>query len=177
MGFDVTAFFDDEAESVIFDLWRSIQDFVSSASFVSLGSRPHLTLGIYEHDLPSDASSLIMRVARLTPPISITLESTAFTVDKDSGSLFLQLQKSLALQSFHHCSFDSFKETGLVPIHQYWPQSWLPHCTLAKGLPKDKIDAAHAIVKSARLPDMVSLRTLAVVTFRPPTEHYLTRLG
>lgn len=176
-GFDIAAFFDAESEAAIAAVWRAVQEAIAEAKDVSLGTRPHVTLGIYEVDLPSDASSLIEGLAKGSSCVTAPLDRVVSSTCGDDSSLYLPLQASAGLLSLHRRSFEIFSESGRRPIRRYWPASWRPHCTVAKGLPTTKIELAKAIIESMKLPDQVTLETIAVVEFRPLAELYGAVLG
>ena len=176
MGFDVTAFFDCEAERIISELWRVIQETIPESRQTQLGTRPHMTLGIYKYDLPANAPSLIAKVAQTTQPVSITFDCIQSYTSQDFGSLLLRPQLTSDLARFHRCSFDVFKQAGFIPIQRHWPESWWPHCTLANGLPTELMKRAQTILNACGLPVLAKLTGIACVTFSPLQEHYFTKL-
>ncbi|MCU0861380.1 MAG: 2'-5' RNA ligase family protein [Methanomassiliicoccales archaeon] len=118
--------------------------------------RPHLTLvslgGVEDEPTLMD---IVRRYAYERAPLGLRLESLG--VFPSSGVVFLAPAPSSALLKDHEELYDRADRQQLVADRRYAPDSWTPHCTIAAGLPRERLGrAVELVLEEVKLP-MISM--------------------
>lgn len=132
----LVAFFDDEADKKVRDLWRRI------------GSRhdypPHLTYAIASTIGPKVRKELREDLDRLwMPDLWLHCLSTFSTVE---NVLMLAAVVDAELLAVHSAIHDVLAGHVKNPSAYYLPGSWVPHCTLLHGVDDEAMKAAFGAV-------------------------------
>jgi hypothetical protein len=132
----LVAFFDDEADKQVRDLWRRI------------GARheypPHLTYALASTIGPKVRKELREDLERLwMPDLWLHTLSTFSTVE---NVLMLAAVVDAELLAVHSAIHDVLAGHVKNPSAYYLPGSWVPHCTLVHGIDDEAMKAAFAQV-------------------------------
>jgi hypothetical protein len=141
VAYAVEMFFDERADEAVRGLWRRL----ASAGLSSLETygharhRPHVSLSVM--DAVPDVAA-IGEVQRLPPLLFPALGMFA----GDGGVLFLAPVVTPPLLAVHERVWQSLQGQGHAQWAQYGPGRWVPHCTLAMGLPPAGLAAAAGLL-------------------------------
>ena len=146
----VELYLDPIAAASVHALWEDLSAAGLAASLAGQGSRPHITLAVYDVAEPG-LSTLLADPAQLEPrlaafaatlrPLSINLASLG-AFPGPEGVVFLAPKVTRALLTAH--ARYHLRSADLVPVcwSYYRPRRWVPHCTLAMGLAPAAVGAA-----------------------------------
>ena len=88
-------------------------------------------------------------------------------VPTDEGVLFLAPTASRALINVQEQVVDRLGQVG-ARVERYWlPGNWVPHCTLAIGIPRELIPSAVGVCHAAFRPISGQLTRLSLFEVRP----------
>src|SRR5688500_3019953 len=130
----LVAFFDDEADAKIRELWRRI------------GAKheypPHLTYAVTSTIGPKVRKELREDLERLwMPDLWLHTLATFSTVD---NVLMLAAVVDSELLAVHSAIHDVMANKVKNPSAYYLPGNWVPHCTLVHGVDDEAVKAAFA---------------------------------
>lgn len=133
--------FDDEAETTIRGVWRTL---AKAGIPVPDGFPPHLTLAA-GGSIPRKAREAVRAELRTLSLPSVWLASLS-TFTASENVLMLAAVTDPELIAVHSAVHDAL--AGQVRNQQayYLPGSWMPHCTLAKGITDEQVIAGFAAV-------------------------------
>jgi 2'-5' RNA ligase len=130
----LVAFFDDEADKKVRDLWRQIG--------VRHEHAPHLTYAVAGTIGPKVRKELREDLERLwMPDLWLHTLGTFSTVD---NVLMLGAVVDNELLAVHSAIHDVLASKVKNPSAYYLPGNWVPHCTLAADIDDDAVKAAFA---------------------------------
>ena len=157
--------FDTESEGRIQDAGRRAAEHFGRATPKSQG-RPHITL----HATRTAEPDLLFHLQTLCQE-AVTLELTLshWGIFPSAGALFLGATPSPHLVSLHRqtCEATTPEDTHIFD-GLYLPGAWVPHCTLAMGIPVDEIGAwIEALARAISLPLSVRGEAFEVVRIEP----------
>jgi len=139
--YGVLAYFDRETEEKLMGLWEGlVENNISFYSKEYSGKRPHITIADYDmldEDEFKGYMDIYYEQIRKTPISFVTLGSFI-----GSGALLLTPTMSKELLKFHREYHDNFKMFRGDKESLYLPGKWIPHCTIANRLEKDKLAEA-----------------------------------
>lgn len=141
MACDICLFLDGETESAIRKAWSVLRTRGFSSPLLRSGGKPHVTLAIWEDldpDLVLDDLKDFARSHRVFP---LTFSSVA-TFGPESGTVFLGPVFTPSLLIVHEQLYRIFREVRDFSEGLYRPGSWVPHCSLALGLPPEETGGA-----------------------------------
>jgi 2'-5' RNA ligase/NTP pyrophosphatase (non-canonical NTP hydrolase) len=131
MAIGICLRFDADSDARIRALWRLL-DGQGTPSLTTLGYAPHITLTAHE-ELDTDAAAHVLRrLARNLAPIPVNVVGPA-VFPGDVNTLWLALAAPASLLNLHDRVAN---QVGLGSCHPFYrPGAWIPHCTLAQGIP------------------------------------------
>jgi 2'-5' RNA ligase len=137
---------------------------------------PHLTLAAWS-GLNADSFRLVAaQLAGRTRPLACTLASIG-VFPTHEGVLFLTPAISADLVQLQLVVLDRLRQSG-VDVEPYWmPGHWVPHCTLAIGIPREIMAAAVGQTLTNFHPIAGHLVRLSVYAIDPPGLCYEFPLG
>jgi 2'-5' RNA ligase len=160
MAYAVELFFDAATEAAI----RRLGDTLADSDRGNSG-RPHVSLGGCR-DL-RDASALTQALETLAAEQAGALPVTLAHLGVfpgDEGVIFYGLTVTTPLLLLHRRFHALFAPLVMESSPFYQPGLWVPHCTLANGLPQERLPAALAGLQKQVLPSLSGLLTsLALV--------------
>ena len=138
--------------------WQALAQAGHGESMPRLGYVPHLTLAVWpEADPPGLAA-----VAHLVPPW-ITLAGLGI-FPGESAVLWLGVVATPELLALHRAVLNA---VPAPPHPHYAAGAWMPHVTLAIGLPAGTLPAATAVAAGRYAPMLAAVATIEAVTFPP----------
>lgn len=139
--------FDPVMESKILDIWNELRDTGITSSMFDVGSRPHVTLAVWETaDVPS-LQAAVADFCRQTLPLPVRLTNVGSFITSP-GVVFLAPLVTRELLDFH-AGFHHFLSD--FPATSYVPDGWEPHCTMAIDLTPEKVAQTVEVCKSGRV--------------------------
>ncbi len=139
--FAMIALFDRVTEQRIKNVWQQLKDHsISSYAFEVEDRRPHLTIASYNNLNLTEFIRQMNESYNDMHPLEITFNTIGSFLN--SGTLFLSptvTRELIEFHSNHHKCFHSFHDN---PDSLYMPGKWVPHCTIANRLSKEKLSEA-----------------------------------
>lgn len=173
-------YFDEDTDAAIRRLWQVIEDAGLLSTIPALNYPPHLTLAACDD---MDFDGLRARLPPFVashPPMVVQFSGLGFFHGR-IPVVYLTVTVTHALLDLHS-SFDQTARPYLLnPNSYYWPDTWVPHITLAQEFPPETTGAIVNALLRRPLPKIGLLRELALVDFPPEQsglrELFTTRLG
>lgn len=166
MGFAVEMHFDPQAESRIRSLWDELARQGIRSSLPMIGSRPHISLAVFDRLDPSRVAPELERMAGKVAPIPLTLCAVG-SFPTQEGVVFLSPVVTRELLGLHRRVHSRIDELGLRVLEHYRPGRWVPHCTVATDLPREQIPPALEICRCSRAFGPLVLAEVGLVQYRP----------
>jgi hypothetical protein len=178
MAFAVALFFDAATEATVRLVARSLVPAGIPADPFVGELRPHLSLGVCEQLDAAGFEADFMAFAAATPATDFTFASAAVFPTGDAGVLFLAPIVTQALLLSHDRFHRMFARHAISPVDYYLPGNWVPHCSLALNLPRDRLaSVVDASVRAASLPIRGRYESIGLIQFLPATDVYTAPLG
>jgi len=132
--------------------------------------RPHITLGISETLQVDNFRRYLEDFTAHHREFPLLLSSLGVFPAESKAAVFLGVTVTHDLlhmhEEFHRC-FSQYA----TDIRQYYiPGQWVPHCTLADGLPCETIPAAMQVCHQTPLPILCRVEGMSVLEFPPGSE-------
>lgn len=137
MGFAVIQYLEPGAEARVQALWQALAEAGISGTMTAAGIRPHITLGGFDGPLPPRLCEELGQLAARTAPLAVTFAGIGVFAGEDV--LYLAPVVTMEMLAFHAQLHACLEGLGVAQAEYYLPGHWVPHCTLAIGLPPDKI--------------------------------------
>lgn len=166
MGFAVELYFDPNLDSTV----RSMRVALNAAGVNPLldqvGDRPHISLAVF-HDL--DVATLephLLNFAKVTTPFAVSFAAIS-VFPTDEGVLFLAPVVTDTLRDAHRELHRRLSAVATRPVQYYLPNHWVPHCTLAMGIPRAALPTATEVALAHWTPLAGTITEVGLVEFRP----------
>lgn len=160
----VELFFDPASDRGIRRIWRRLAAEGVSSFMEDMGSRPHISLAVYDELDINLARQRLTEFAAAVGRFRLRLSALG---QFPGGVVFaapVVTEELLALHSEYHRRHDDW--TG-KEWDCYLPGNWFPHCTLAMDLPEEKISQAMEIARQEFAGTEVWVERLALVRYPP----------
>jgi 2'-5' RNA ligase len=178
MAFAVVLFFDAATEATVRQVARSLVPAVISADPFVGELRPHLTLGVCEELDAAGFEPDFLAFAAATAATDFTFASVGVFPNGDAGVLFLAPIVTQALLRTHDEFHSRFSKYAVSRVGYYLPGGWVPHCSLALNLPRDRLAAVVDVsARTAGLPFRGRYESIGVIQYSPATDIYTAPLG
>ncbi|WP_114166855.1 2'-5' RNA ligase family protein [Exiguobacterium sp. TNDT2] len=139
--YGMIALFDEQTEKRIQEVWEGLkQEGITSYAYEVSNRQPHITLASYSSLNVEAYIELMDSYYQSKEVINLTFSTLGTFIQ--SSALFLSPTISSGLRSLHlehHRIFGEFNDNA---ESLYLPDSWIPHCTLANRLSKEKMEDA-----------------------------------
>lgn len=166
MPFAVELYFDEQVASAVAGLQERLEGLGPGLSLRTLGFEPHISL-LTCADVDEDGVRAGLReVARRNGPLHVSLES-AGAFPPDASTLFLVPAASPALVAIHRSVWACLADVTTAPNAYYSPKRWVPHCTVAQGVPPAERARALAVMVATGLPLQGRLVSVGLTGYRP----------
>jgi len=166
MPYAVVLLFDKNSDEYIREIWRTLKESGISSYMQDSGSVPHITLSVFKELDTADADKRLIAFSEKVSKLKLVLASLGAFPTED-GVLFLApvvTEELLRVHKAFHDLFDDLKERQMP---YYLPGSWVPHCTLALNIPKEKVHKALDAVIRAYKPIVAEVDRVGLVEYHP----------
>jgi 2'-5' RNA ligase len=175
-GYAVELSFDPRTDAIVRRVWdelarESVNDFMAG-----FGVHPHVSLAVFDELLVDEADPEIADLAHRLVPMPVVMSSIG-VFSGSGGVVFFGVVVTDELLTAH-----AELHRRLHPLSRgawaiYERSEWVPHCTLTKDMPADRISRAIEIARRAPLPLRGTLDRVNLVKFRPPEDIFSSALG
>ena len=145
MAIAVSLWFDAELEARIRALWQKLAMAGIHSSLFDGRYRPHITLGAWEFGPRAELEAALRVWLADKVRFGVEFPSVGLFPD-DDGVVFLQPHVTTALLALQREAFTLVSRLGNPASPYFDPGRWVPHCTMAWGVPREKILQAAALV-------------------------------
>ncbi|MEW6178882.1 MAG: 2'-5' RNA ligase family protein [Chloroflexota bacterium] len=166
MAFVVELYFDAVAEDSVRRIWKMIADAGISSSMLDGAFRPHVSLGVSNQLNLNEACSAMASFAASVSPFTLTFSNIG-VFPTTEGVVFLGATVTQQLLNLHAEFHHVFQKFANDQWDYYRIGKWVPHCTLAFGLPANKIADTVAVCQQAALPIQAQVEEIEVVEIFP----------
>jgi len=144
MAHALEAFFDDEADAAVRELWRRLDEagVPSLATHSHRRHRPHVSLAVAGTIPPKTRDALRAELGLLAMP-RLWLY-TLGTFPTEQNVLFLGAVVDTELLAVHSAAHDVLAGRVKQPWAYFLPGAWVPHCTLAHDVTGEQLAAGFA---------------------------------
>ncbi len=161
--------FDPSSEERLTATWARLSREYVRCDSSELGVRPHLSLAVFHRRRPSDLGKLISNLAAGLRPFRLQFgQIGAFR--KAEGVVFIEPEASPELLAAHRILMADLAEEEALVHPLYRKDAWVPHCTLATGVPMEEIERIIDVCRSTDPLGPVTVCRVAMVQYRPPIE-------
>ncbi|XP_043687186.1 uncharacterized protein LOC122638337 [Telopea speciosissima] len=175
-GFAVELYFDPALENQVLKAWNVMARRQISTQLIEMESRPHITLLSSPLLDPSKLENIIKNFASKQEPLPLSF-STIGSFPDGGNVLFLGPTPSLALLQFHSQLCDALKKESVDISEEYSPDSWVPYCSVAQEVPKNRTAEAFSVLRDLKLPVTGYAMDIGLVEFSPVRELFSYTLG
>ncbi|KAF8390365.1 hypothetical protein HHK36_024890 [Tetracentron sinense] len=175
-GFAVELYFDPALENQVLKAWNVLARRQISTQLIEIESRPHITLLSSPNLDPVKLEHVLKNFASNQEPMLLSLSSIG-SLPSDSNVLFLSPTPSLSLLQFHSQLCDVLKKEGVEIGEEYRPGSWIPYCSVAQEVPKNRMAEAFFLLRDLKLPVSGYAIDIGLVEFSPVREFFSFVLG
>lgn len=139
--YGIVAHFDQVTEEYIKTIWQELSELsISTYAEEVRDRRPHFTLASYNR---LDEEVFIRKFAKFfESKFEVSVEMSSLGTFMKTGLLFLAPTPTIGLLTFHEIYHQTFAEFADLPDSMYYPNKWVPHCTLANRLSSEKLNEA-----------------------------------
>lgn len=143
----VSAWFDEESERVVRQLWRAVSEAGHDASLHTGPYRPHVTLGVWERAEHGAAARSLESLAASTAPLTVTFR--ALGIYPGEPGVYLTPTVTPELRGLHERVHVALAEIAGGPVDRHRPRRWEPHCTVAWHLERRDVPAVVSLLLEA----------------------------
>ncbi|MCX8025831.1 MAG: 2'-5' RNA ligase family protein [Thermanaerothrix sp.] len=166
MSYAVELYLDSATEAVVRQVWDRLADAAVSAVMRESGYRPHVSLGVGDGLDLEGAGTALEALAGRQPPFTLAFSYLGI-FRASEATLFLGVTATRALLALH-AEFQAHFQPFAQSIWDYYRvDAWVPHCTLAFGLPLNQVPSAVAITQEIALPLTAQAVALGITAISP----------
>ncbi|MBE9466748.1 MAG: 2'-5' RNA ligase family protein [Bacteroidetes bacterium] len=163
IGYAIELLFDTKSENKIFELVETLKKHKIKNKFLEVKSKPHIALSVFDKIDENEVINLIKNIEIKKMKISMNgigtfhgKENTIYLIPKATTEL-LNFQKSLHKQllSYSNC------------WDYYYPENWIPHCTVAMNVADDKFLNAFKLIRENFSPINATIKKINLIKFHP----------
>ena len=166
MPFAIELFFNPPSDLAVRNLGEWIEKGKIPTIFSTQGSTPHVSLAVFEQYNPDRLHALLKKVASSFSPIPFRLSSAATFPGKE-GILFLAPVVTSRLLEIHSWLHRALTRVVEGSWFYYYPDAWVPHCTLSVKLPPRKLNQGLDRIRQRDFSVRGRYNRLALVEFGP----------
>jgi 2'-5' RNA ligase len=176
VGAAVEMYLDAEADGRVRVQWHTLATAGAGSYLESIGSRPHVSLAVFDELDRSRAVSALSRFVESCEPVTVSFRGVE-TFDQPERVIFLALAADEELAAVHAELHAFLRSMRLVSSPLYLPGRWIPHCTLAQQVPAHVFDAAVAAARGAFEEFDANLCEIGLVEYAPVRTLWRRRLA
>jgi len=168
MPFVIHLFFDEETETKIKGVWKTLADSGISPYMHQSANRPHLTLAIYEEIDLEACQQRLQSFSTTQSRLPVVFQNFGIFPTNPSV-VFIGPTVSVSLLILHQKIHQILNPFGKNPNPYYLPSKWIPHCTLALDLEPGAVPPALELGQQISLPIWGEISEIGGIEFRPVT--------
>jgi len=172
MPFGISLTFDAQTDQLVRSVWQRLASQKISSSMIDTGYPPHVTLAVWDSPDATFMAPGIEKIVAQAPPVRAVIESAGLFLH-DGGAVYLAPTVTSELLELHRAVCGVLAEQNANVREYYKPGWWIPHCTLAIGLPPERLPDAISVSREIALPGSSSFAELGIGRF-PPGERLYT---
>ncbi|KAG9448766.1 hypothetical protein H6P81_008731 [Aristolochia fimbriata] len=175
-GYAIELYFDPALENQVLKAWNVLARRQISTQLIEMESRPHIRLLSNSQLDPPKLQNVVKTFASRQEPLPLTFSSVG-SFPSDANVLFLSPTPSVSLLQFQLQLCDALKKEGVEIGEEYRPDFWVPHCSVAQDVPRNRLAEAFCILRDLKLPVSGYVMDVGLVEFSPVRELYSFPLG
>ena len=165
MAYAIELFFDGKLDAAIRNVWDGLANGDVAPYLAGCGSRPHVSLAVYDDLDVSTAKTRLGELAESLAPFSMTMWSLG--IFPAPPVVFYAPHVTEELLALHSRFHEHFKGLGRGPAEYYLPGRWVPHCALAVHIEPDRVSkVVEACLKECE-PTSGAVEEIGIVEFLP----------
>ncbi|MCH5270354.1 MAG: 2'-5' RNA ligase family protein [Lachnospiraceae bacterium] len=129
MQYAIELYYDKETEKKLFALAQKVADEKLSTKFLEWKTRPHLTLACFNDVDEAKCTELLKEFADDHKVMPAYIGSVGMF--NDTKTIFVSPMMNKSMYQFHGELHTALKDFDSVGWEWYWPDRWVPHCTIA----------------------------------------------
>lgn len=168
MGYAIEMYFDENGSKMIEEIWQALYEKEASTYMVESGSKPHITLAVYDEDF-DDLQRFKDQVKAFANGLgAFTLDLTNIGIfSRRESVLFIGPKVTEELLALHRKFHETMKAYEDFEWPYYLPEQWVPHCTMGINLDGEKLLESVGIISGEFQPVTVKIESIGIVKFRP----------
>jgi len=175
MPYAIEMFFDEDSDAGIRRIWRQLAEENVAPHLAGCGSRPHVSLAVYEKLDRAAAEPRLKSFADNLAPFPVMMWNLGLF--SSPAVVFYAPQVTQELLALHTRFHDHFKDVGEGPAEYYLPGRWVPHCALAVHVEPEQFSRVVEICQEECEPLSGTLEEIGIVEFLPIVQLCSFRLG
>ncbi|MED6217216.1 hypothetical protein PIB30_015550 [Stylosanthes scabra] len=178
-GYAIELYLDPALENQVLKAWNALARRQISTHLIDMESRPHITLFSFPSSSsldPSKFDSILETFASKQDPLPLSFSAIG-SLSGDSNLLFLSPTPTLSLLHLHSHLSDALRKEGIDVPADYSVDNWIPHCSVAKHVPKPRMAEGFSVLRDLKLPVTGYAVDIALVEFSPVRELFSFVLG
>lgn len=165
MPYAIEMFFDEELDATIRSVWNKLAERKLAPYLAGCGSRPHVSLAVYDDlDVPTAEDRLKSFAASLAP---FSMMMWNLGIFSSPPVVFYAPQVTQGLLALHSKFHDHFQGLGQGPAEYYLPGRWVPHCALAVRVEPSRLPRVVDTCRKECPPVSGEVREIGIVRFLP----------
>ncbi|XP_027923528.1 uncharacterized protein LOC114181307 [Vigna unguiculata] len=169
-GFAIELYLDPALENQVLKAWNILARRQITTHLIEMESRPHITLFSAPFLEPSKLESLLRTFASKHDPLFLSFSSVGTFPNHADNLLFLAPTPSLSLLQFQSHLCDAIRKEGIEISDDFAFNSWIPYCSVAHHVPKNRMPEAFSLLRELKLPVSGYATEIALVQFSPVRE-------
>ncbi len=161
---------DKQTSTIVNGVWQELADREVSSQMLTSPFRPHITLGIADELDKAACKAFLAEFAERYASFPIILSSVGVFPRAEESAVFFGVTVTADLLVLHADFHRTFSVCGEGLRDYYRPGIWVPHCTLADGLPCELLPRAIEICHKTELPITACADGINVLQFPPGNE-------
>jgi 2'-5' RNA ligase len=166
MFYAIELYFDPVSEASITGLWETLARRSISSALPDSGARPHISLAVLETPDTALLGEMLRIFVQSLSPLSLKLSAVG-TFPTQEGVVFLAPVVTLELLEIHKELNNRLAALGLSVNGYYQPGHWIPHCTVAMGLPPERVPLAIEVCRNSDVFHEVKISAVGLIQFQP----------
>jgi len=159
-------YMDADSEAEIRRTWEALTGAGIKSSMLEAGYRPHVSLGVCEELDINGLAKELSSFAESISPFELNLSNIGLFPSSE-GVIFLGVTPTRRLLDVNYDFHQFFGKYAKSERQHYHVGKWVPHCTLAFGLPDGIVSEAIEVCRRMPLPIHSRLEEIGVAEVSP----------
>ncbi|HEV2124677.1 MAG TPA: 2'-5' RNA ligase family protein [Chloroflexota bacterium] len=164
MPFAVELYLDEETDEAVRAVWRRLAAAKVGGTPPDSRSRPHVTLAAFQEADSHVFEPALAAFAQATPSLAFTLVSLGVFPTSESVIFFAPVV-TRSLLDLHERFHQVLTEVGATSFPYYVPGKWVPHCTIAIGIPPEHVSTTVELCREGFLPIQGRFTHIGLITY------------